>query len=145
LLLPTLIVVVAVFALLLLGRLGGAQRVQVMRAARYWPEVVLVALGLWMAMRGGLWVGIALSAAAFFIWRIRERGRPRPAAAAPPPSRDNAGDAEARALLGLGANATPADIRAAFRAKMAAAHPDRGGGHDQAARLVAARDRLLRR
>jgi hypothetical protein len=28
---------------------------------------------------------------------------------------------------------------------MASAHPDRGGAHAQAARLTAARDRLLRR
>ncbi|MEJ0059681.1 MAG: molecular chaperone DnaJ [Terricaulis sp.] len=143
-LLPTLIIVALVFGLLLLARVGGAQRAQIQRLARYWPEALLVGVGLWMAMRGSLWAGLALSAGAFLISQLRE-GRSRPRPAPPPAGRDNAGDAEARALLGLAINATPADIRAAFRAKMAAAHPDRGGGHDQAARLVAARDRLLRR
>jgi hypothetical protein len=144
LLLPTLLILAFVFALLALARMGGARRGWLMRMARYWPEAVLIGLGLWTAMRGSLWAGLALSAGAFLVWRIRE-AQARPASVSAPASSDNTGDAEARALLGLGANATPADIRAAFRAKMAAAHPDRGGGHDHAARLVAARDRLLRR
>src|SRR5438128_1475379 len=37
---------------------------------------------------------------------------------------------EARALLGVKAAATAADIRAAFRAKAKSAHPDRPGGDD---------------
>ena len=52
---------------------------------------------------------------------------------------------EARAVLGVGAGASEADIRAAYRARISAAHPDRGGTGDAAARLNAARDVLLKR
>lgn len=61
------------------------------------------------------------------------------------PGADDAGDAEARALLGLGRDAGEAEIRRAYRAKMTRAHPDRGGSHAAAAKLTAARDRLLRK
>jgi curved DNA-binding protein len=46
---------------------------------------------------------------------------------------------EARALMGVKASATAADIRAAYRAKAKAAHPDRSGGAaDDFRRIVAA-------
>jgi curved DNA-binding protein len=46
---------------------------------------------------------------------------------------------DARALLGVKASATAADIRAAYRAKAKAAHPDRSGGAaDDFRRIVAA-------
>ena len=48
-------------------------------------------------------------------------------------------------ILGLPRDATPDEIRAAYRMKMASAHPDRGGSHNEAARLTAARDRLLKK
>jgi DnaJ homolog subfamily C member 19 len=51
----------------------------------------------------------------------------------------------ARALLGVPAGATSAEIRAAHRRLIVAAHPDRGGAKDEAARLNAARDILLRK
>jgi DnaJ-domain-containing protein 1 len=54
-------------------------------------------------------------------------------------------DIEARQVLGVGANASESDIRSAYRTKMAPAHPDRGGAHNEAARLTAARDRLLKK
>lgn len=53
--------------------------------------------------------------------------------------------AAARALLGVTASASVADVRAAHRRLIAVAHPDRGGARDHAARLNAARDILLRR
>ena len=57
----------------------------------------------------------------------------------------DARDIEARRILGVGPNAAVDEIRAAYRAKMAQAHPDRGGNHADAARLTEARDRLLGR
>lgn len=50
---------------------------------------------------------------------------------------------EARALLGVGPADGPEAIRQAYRARMATAHPDRGGAHGDAARLNAARDMAL--
>ncbi|WP_321163191.1 J domain-containing protein [Sphingomonas sp. Leaf412] len=51
----------------------------------------------------------------------------------------------ARRLLGVGARADAADIRAAHRRLMSDAHPDRGGSGEEARRLNAARDMLLAR
>jgi len=50
---------------------------------------------------------------------------------------------EARSLLGVTAQATEGDIRAAYSRLMRVAHPDRGGTNGLAAQLNAARDRLL--
>jgi hypothetical protein len=51
---------------------------------------------------------------------------------------------EARDMLGLGVEASPAEIRQAHRRLMQHAHPDRGGTTGLAAQLNAARDRLLK-
>ncbi len=51
---------------------------------------------------------------------------------------------EALAILGLVEGATPDEIRAAHRRLIREAHPDRGGSAVYAAKLNAARDRLLR-
>ena len=76
---------------------------------------------------GGLWVTFA----------SRKRDVPR--------RRVGMDDAEARSLLGVPAGATPEQINAAWRRLMARAHPDQGGTEGLAARLNAARDRLLKR
>ena len=51
--------------------------------------------------------------------------------------------ADARSILGVSAEATEDDIRAAYSRLMRMAHPDRGGTNGLAAQLNAARDRLL--
>jgi hypothetical protein len=50
---------------------------------------------------------------------------------------------EARSILGVEAEATPDEIRAAHKRLMRLAHPDKGGTSGLAAQLNAARDRLL--
>ncbi|HEY0437721.1 MAG TPA: molecular chaperone DnaJ [Phenylobacterium sp.] len=50
---------------------------------------------------------------------------------------------EARSVLGVEADATAEDIRAAHKRLMRMAHPDKGGTSGLAAQLNAARDRLL--
>ena len=52
--------------------------------------------------------------------------------------------AAARTLLGVGAGADEAEIRAAHRRLVASAHPDHGGSDEETGRLNAARDLLLR-
>lgn len=54
-------------------------------------------------------------------------------------------EAEARAILGVGADAKVGEIRAAHKRLMQAVHPDRGGSADLARRINAARDVLLGR
>lgn len=65
------------------------------------------------------------------------RPRPKPTA--------RVDEAEARAVLGVGAGADEATIRAAHRRLVAAVHPDRGGSADLTRRINAARDVLLQR
>ncbi|WP_420823027.1 DnaJ domain-containing protein [Vitreimonas flagellata] len=79
----------------------------------------------------------------WLLWPSLAAPRTAKASATPPP--DSAEDAQARAILGVGPRATESDIRAAYRAKMRRAHPDQGGAHNEAARLTAARDRLLKK
>ncbi|WP_336487625.1 DnaJ domain-containing protein [Methylobacterium nigriterrae] len=52
---------------------------------------------------------------------------------------------EAYQILGLQSGATPEEVRAAHRALMKRLHPDQGGSAERAARVNAARDRLLNR
>ena len=49
---------------------------------------------------------------------------------------------QARDILGVGENASTAEITAAYRRLMRTAHPDQGGSDAWAARVNAARDRL---
>jgi len=51
---------------------------------------------------------------------------------------------QARAVLGVSAGADADAIRAAHRARVVEAHPDRGGSAELTRRLNAARDLLLR-
>jgi len=64
---------------------------------------------------------------------------------AQPKSVGGTSDAEARAILGVGPDASEAEIREAYGRLMRMAHPDRGGTDGLAAQLNAARDRLLAR
>jgi hypothetical protein len=51
--------------------------------------------------------------------------------------------AEARSILGVGPDASKAEIRSAYARLIRMAHPDKGGTAGLAAQLNAARDRLL--
>lgn len=53
--------------------------------------------------------------------------------------------AEARAILGVDADATAEEVKAAYTRLMRLAHPDKGGTSGLASQLNAARDRLLRK
>lgn len=52
---------------------------------------------------------------------------------------------QARSLLGVGPDATAAEVNAAWRRLMTRAHPDQGGTEGLAAQLNAARETLLKR
>ena len=84
--------------------------------------IVLVIVGLWLASTARLsWVP------------------------SPPGRTIDIGDSEARAILGVSADATAQDIQAAYARLIQRAHPDKGGTHGLAAQLNAARDRLLKK
>jgi DnaJ family protein C protein 19 len=140
--LPALLVLTLVFGLLFFTRIGGAYRATILRR---WPIGLLAGAAILALLRGALWPAIAfasLAALAWVLWPAIERmGRPQ----APVQGADTPEDSAARSLLGVEPNATSDQIRRAYRAKMAQAHPDRGGSHNEAARLTAARDRLLKK
>ncbi len=140
--LPGLIVVAALFALLLLGRIGGARRVEIRQR---WPAILFAVAALLALSRGAIWPALALGAFSALAWILWPDVAARRAQASQSSAATDPGDAEARSILGVGANATESEIRGAYRAKMTRAHPDLGGGHAEAARLTAARDRLLRK
>jgi hypothetical protein len=130
--------VAALFGLLFVARIGGARRALVMQR---WPAFVLAGAGVVALMRGAIMPAAGLGALAGLAWVLAASLLARRTAA--PPAEDPA-DAAARAVLGLGRGATVADIRRAYRVRIARAHPDRGGAHADAARLTAARDHLLK-
>jgi DnaJ domain len=139
--LPILLIVTAVFALLFFVRVGGSQRLELLRR---WPAVALALAALLAASRGAVWPAIALAAFAALAWTWWPRIAAGLRNEAPKTTAPDPADAEARAILGVGPTATSSEIRSAYRAKMTRAHPDTGGSNAEAARLTAARDRLLR-
>ncbi len=132
--------VAVIFAMAFVGRVGAARRR--LLVAR-WPALACGAFGLLLLYRGAWQAALALAVLAVLAWRFWPQVRAG-RSGAQAPSEDSS-DAAARALLGLAPNPTEQQIRAAYRAKMARAHPDRGGSNAEAARLTAARDRLLRK
>lgn len=138
---PALFVLTLIFGLLFLTRLGGAYRAVVLRR---WPVFLLAGAAILAALRGSIWPAIAFGSLAALAWALWP-GIERLLRPAPPVQRqDSPEDSAARALLGVGEHASAEEIRRAYRTKMAQAHPDRGGSHNEAARLTAARDRLLK-
>lgn len=140
--LPALLALTALFLLLFVGRVGMARRAELLRR---WPAGVLALAAIVLLLRGQIWGAIVCTSIAVTAWTVwpsleqsmRQKPKIRPV--------DDPEDSAARALLGVTPTANAAEIRSAYRTKMAVAHPDRGGKHAEAARLTAARDRLLRK
>lgn len=138
--LPVILIIAAVFVLLFVLRVGGARRLILVER---WPAVALAGAALFAFARGGVWPGIVLAGLSVLAWTLLPTFNTR-LQKYDQRSADDPDDAKARAALGVGADASESDIRSAYRAKMARAHPDQGGTNAEAARLTAARDRLLR-
>ncbi len=129
---------IGVWALVRLGRKTEGPRRGQWRVAATLISAVMLAGGA-LALSKGAWIsGVALVGAALWL-TVSSRIRSVPG------KRESLGDAEARSILGVGADATPEAINAAWRRLMGRAHPDQGGTEGLAARLNAARDRLLGR
>lgn len=93
-------------------------------------------------LRGAWLPGLALVAAGL---ALSSAARLPPGSKGPPPSQAEGGMSlnEARAILGVGPDATQAEIREAHARLIRRLHPDAGGTDGLAAQLNAARDRLL--
>jgi len=129
---------IAVWALIRLGRQGE-------RAGRgHWRitatvfAAVMVAGGV-LALSKGSWLfgGGLIGAGLWLIVSSRQR--------TVAPRAEGMTDSEARAILGVSADASKAEINTAWKKVMARAHPDTGGTEGLAARVNAARDHLLKR
>ncbi|WP_406851638.1 molecular chaperone DnaJ [Brevundimonas sp. BH3] len=87
-----------------------------------------------------IWAAALFVAGLYLVLQSRIRTTtPKPAVPVGP----QMSKAEARAILGVSENASSADIQAAWKRLMARTHPDQGGSEGLAARVNAARDRLL--
>ncbi|MGE0739777.1 MAG: DnaJ domain-containing protein [Hyphomonadaceae bacterium] len=138
--LNVIIVLLGLFCLLFALRLLAAGRLQWLSR---WPAVLLALAAIAIGLRGAYGPAIGLAALSVVVWMLWPRQYRAPPPPGPPP--EDPADVEARRLLGVAAGASEEEIRRAFRDRIAKAHPDRGGRHADAARLVAARDRLLGR
>lgn len=138
---PALLVLAAVFLLLGIARVGASRRIAL---AGRWPALLLAAAAILALLRGTVAPAFGLFGLAIIAW-VAAPGLLAWRRARRPPADEDPLDADARRVLGLGKNPSEHDIRAAYRAKMAIAHPDLGGSHASAARLTSARDRLLRK
>ena len=127
---------IGVWALVRLGRQTEGPRRGQWRVAATLISAVLLAGGALALSKGGWISGAALIGAGLWL-TVSSRLR------AVAPRAAGLSDMEARSILGVGADATPEAINAAWRRLMGRAHPDQGGTEGLAARLNAARDRLL--
>lgn len=93
-------------------------------------------------------IGMLVAYAGWMLWRGWGRSDPAKRAWVPSEEREPAmppEEAEARAVLGVPADADAESIRAAHRKLVAAVHPDKGGSAELTRRVNAARDVLLKR
>lgn len=105
--------------------------------------LVIFAASAYTTIRGSWGTGIVLGVVG--LWSASEaRRRPSVARKATPPVVSGPSLTEARSILGVGPEATAAEIKSAHARLIRLAHPDKGGTAGLAAQLNAARDRLLR-
>lgn len=95
--------------------------------------LVIGGIGLVMLGRGKVVAALALVAAGAALWPWWRKS----------PGRSTMSLAEARALLGVAADADEEAIRAAYRRLIAQTHPDRGGTEELARQITLARDTAL--
>lgn len=144
-------VIAAIGAMVLFGWVfsrmdaGAAQKsVRILLAA------ACLIFGIGLTVRGLAVIGVPLAGAgigflgaALGFRRPGGRGPDQDRRGPPPPPSGRMSVKEALEVLGLGADATDDDVRAAYRELMKKVHPDAGGTNALAARVRQARDVLL--
>lgn len=138
----TIAALVVVATLVWLGRRGRRRRRAKVRVAALLFALLAAVGAVVTAIELRWYVAAPLTVLAGWLWARLYIEPPR---AKGPHLRPAAmSDQRARALLGVGTNATTQEIQAAYLRLIRAVHPDRGGTSGLAAELNAARDRLLR-
>jgi hypothetical protein len=130
----------------ILGFLVWRGRVGRVLVAEWRAPAAIISIGLFAAaafegLRGGVAPAIILLIVGLLLVGTARWPRAARRAAASEPGM---GLAEARSVLGVGPDATEADIRAAHARLIRINHPDTGGTTGLASQLNAARDRLLK-
>lgn len=104
--------------------------------------LVAFAAAAYVGLRGGWGAAVVLIVVGLWLAASTRRTGVGPVA---PPQRESMTPQDARAILGVGPEATAEEIQAAYTRLMRLAHPDKGGTSGLASQLNAARDRLLGR
>jgi hypothetical protein len=138
-----LLAATAILALAIWGSNGGRpRRYSNWRSASGLGAIGALAAGGFLIMRGAWILGLALGALG--VWLALAARWPRRPASVAAPHAESMSLGEARTILGVGPEASAADIREAYARLMRRAHPDHGGTSGLAAQVNAARDRLSR-
>ncbi len=139
--------VAAMTAMIWLGQRVRRQG-RIDRGLARWLLIGLLILGATLLLARGSWP-LALLGFAASLWAWSLPGRtadPSQEGDAPGTGRASSSNMtreEALQILGLERSASEADIQAAYKRLMIGVHPDKGGSAHLAAKLNAARDRLL--
>lgn len=128
---------IALWALVRLGRQGERPGRGQWRVAATLFSAVLLGGGVLLAFRAAWLPAIGLIGAGLWL-TVASRLRTTT------PRAEAMTEREARSILGVPADASPEAVQAAYRKLMARTHPDQGGTEGLAARVNAARDRLLK-
>lgn len=123
--------------------LSSGKRVLKRREWRYGAAMVALVAFAGAAYAGirGAWEPV-IALTVLGLWLASSARQPGARRAAPPES--GMSRAEAASILGVPANASHEDVRAAYSRLIRSVHPDKGGTQGLAAQLNAARDRLLK-
>jgi hypothetical protein len=133
----------------ILWLLVGLGRGQKLLPRREWRllsgafAVVAFAGAAYAGLRGVWEISVILAVMGLWLANTARINGPAPAPAAEPPQSRDMSLEEARSILGVGPDATPKEVKAAYRRLIRMAHPDKGGTTGLATQLNAARDRLL--
>jgi len=107
-------------------------------------SIAAFAAAAYATIRGSWGTGIVLGVVG--LWSVTEaRRRPIIRREMVQPPKPELSLSEARAILGVSADATLEEVKAAYTRLIQMAHPDKGGTEGLAAQLNAARDRLIKR
>lgn len=107
-------------------------------------SIAAFAAAAYATIRGSWGTGIVLAVVG--LWSVTEaRRRPIIRREMVQPHRSELSLSEARAILGVSADATLEEVKTAYARLIQMAHPDKGGTEGLAAQLNAARDRLIKR
>lgn len=133
----------AILAFLLWPRRRALLKGDGWRVAAGVAAIVAFAFAGYATIRGSWGTGIVLGVLG--LWTVTEaRRRPVIRHKVVHPVRDELSLAEARAILGVSADASLEEVKAAYARLIRMAHPDVGGTEGLAAQLNAARDRLIK-